>query len=114
MSSVKPAEERIEKWSRKLDPDSPVEMSMQGKLMVEALVEVENATRRVLFTHPIPVIMVPWYLNFAREMWKAKRTYLGATFELEAAVRVEKYVSRRLDRKVLADICRKVFGHEIG
>lgn len=41
----------------------------------------------------VKVIEIPFYLNCARELWKAKRTFTGETLKTKAGVIIDKWVS---------------------
>ncbi|MEO0108271.1 MAG: hypothetical protein ABIK62_03760 [candidate division WOR-3 bacterium] len=69
----------------------------------------EEVTREILGEYNVPSISYPFYLNFARQVWKARRRFTGETLKTEVQILVDKWKARRLDESVLDEIRSRVF-----
>ena len=76
----------------------------------DGIYAAEVATRGVLNLAGVSVIHFPFYLSFAREMWKLTNRIEGESAAIEAAVLVAKWVARGLTQSVLESIRFDVFG----
>jgi hypothetical protein len=108
---------RFEKWNNKFDPELIKTITERGRPTYAAhaqakfdeLYEFEMSVKQVLNTHPVPVSLVPSYLCYGREMWKASQRYAGTLLGREARVKINKWVSRLLDEDLLVEITTQVF-----
>jgi len=73
------------------------------------LTGLEEATREVLGKYDVSSIVYPGYLNFVRQVWKMRKKFSGDTFTTEARILIDKWTSRKLERKVLEDILYLMF-----
>jgi hypothetical protein len=109
--------DRFEKWNSKFDPEIVKTITERGKptyaaharVQFNELYETELSVKQVLNMHPIPVTLIPSYLCFGREMWKATKRHSGTLLSREARVKLNKWVNRQLDEALLTIISREVF-----
>jgi hypothetical protein len=108
---------RIEQWNLKYDPEYLKTLAEKAKsrwaanaeVAFNSLYETEVAVKQVLFEYPLPSNLVSSYLCFGREMWKAKQRQHGALLAADTMVKVEKWVSRKLEREILMKLATQVF-----
>jgi len=109
---VRPHTFRQRKYKVKIDPDV-VRTRFVGlkDLMVEQteakfadLVTFENQTKHICEAAGVPTILIPFYLNYARELYKKSIKFTGVTLQNEADLIADKWQARGLDRAVLVDI----------
>jgi hypothetical protein len=114
---VNPPGKRMAQWILKFDPERIKTISEQGKATWQAhaeavfdnIYEMEISVKQAMSNFPVSVALVPMYLCFGREMWKASRHHTGQILSREAAVKIAKWVSRDLNEEVLTQICTQVF-----
>ncbi len=117
VSSVKSAEDRFEKWNRKMKPVRVKEileeelptMRKRAREMFLEQSQIEDATKQVMGQARAPIRNSVSYLNFARQLWKADRTYSGKTLMAAAQQLVDAWAQKGLDRDVLDAIRDRVF-----
>jgi len=109
--------QRIAKYNAKTDPVIvrrkiaamlPI-MKANYAAYVDEIVPVEEAVRAVLDQEKVQVIQV-LYFAFARQLWKYKKRYSGATLVLMAQSRKDQWLGRGLDDRVLRRLALDVFG----
>ena len=104
---------RIDKFEKKLDGeirgrlfDEQKEMMVaKEKIAIVELVETEVKTKGIVDGEP--VILLPYYIIFAKECVKLRKKYIGWPLSNEIEIREEKWRMRGLDPNLLNDI--KVF-----
>ncbi|MBM3315770.1 hypothetical protein FJY71_08050 [candidate division WOR-3 bacterium] len=115
--ATRPPTERLEKWDRKfnttrikevLDGEKPTMKTRAGNRFVE-LAAIEDSTKVVLNQQGISVAQTANYLCFARQVWKADKTYEGETLAKEVAGVLMRWKDRGLSQAVLEAIRDTVF-----
>lgn len=111
---VRSAEARKRKYESKIDADVVrSRISAQKTYMVEQmesraaeLATIEANVKAIVEsqTTPISSIMVPFYLNAARELYKLSKKFSGTTLNKEADVVLDKWCARGLTGTVLQEI----------
>jgi hypothetical protein len=111
---------RVNKYISKVDPDvikdhfTNLKPSMveQVSNVFPALYNIEVATKTVLDSAGVPMGNYPFYLAFARQVWKkVYKTRLGGqTLYNEIGIIQTAWRTRGLDNTVLTRILRDVFG----
>jgi hypothetical protein len=115
--SVKPSHCRLEKWELKFNPEriKAITEEFKPRMLAHAaakfddICEMELSVKQTLSHYPISVALIPMYLCYGREMWKANRRYDGEIFRREAREKIAKWVARQLDEEVLTRVCTQVF-----
>jgi len=64
----------------------------------------EGVKKNILEPRGIPNIMIPFYLNVARELYKLSRKFTGATLGKEALLVKQKWTARGLSAEVIDEI----------
>jgi hypothetical protein len=114
---MRTGEQRKAKYKSKTDPATvrlkrlamlPI-MKANYAAYVDEIVPVEEAVRAVLDQEKVQVIQV-LYFAFARQLWKYKKRYSGATLVLMAQSRKDQWLGRGLDDRVLRRLALDVFG----
>ncbi len=114
----KNANERIEKYTQKLDPDiTKSRLEVQQTTMVRhfsnktgLFYDIEVETKQVLDGQNVPTIFYPFYLAFARELLKKRLAgFSGASMAAETQVLLSKWTGRTLVQSVLEAIRDDVF-----
>ena len=103
---------RLRKYEAKMDPDSIRQRFLDHKdTMVEQeeaifgeLVLVESKCKVVCETAGVATIMLPWYLDFARQCYKYFKKFSGTTRLNEITYWFNHWVSRGLDGTLLAQV----------
>lgn len=115
---VRDAMLRIKKYEQKLDPTViQTRFTALKEMMVDQvnvrfadLVTFENQVKlTILEAAGIPTINIPFYLNYAREVYTKGQRFSGTTLCNECSLILDKWVARGLDRDVLTDIA-EAFG----
>jgi hypothetical protein len=76
---------------------------------VDEIVPVEEAVRAVLVQEKVgPEAFL--YMAYARQLWKYKKKYSGATLVLMAQSKKDLWLARGLDDRVLRRLALAVFG----
>ncbi len=117
MSTTKPSGDRFEKWNRKMKPERVKEileealptMREHARQMYLEQTRIENATKDVMGSVGARSIDTVNFLNFARQLWKADRTYRDKTLKTAAQELVDRWTQKGLDRDVLDAIRDRVF-----
>jgi hypothetical protein len=117
MYHVAPAHQRIAQWLSKYNPDRVRELIEENKqrwsenayARFAEQAAMEMAVKQELHMSSATTCQVASYLCFGREMWKAVGKYSGSMLAREAGVKIQKWVSRKLDPEILARICFQVF-----
>ena len=111
------AQSRMLKWTVKTDPArvqgvlTGLRDLMTDKMaaMVPELITIETRTKQVLNENGVSIIQNPFYLAFARELWSLqRRQFAGDALTREAAILLQKWVSRGLTAAVLEQIREQV------
>lgn len=103
------ATDRIRRYRRKLivgriaeqielAKDEMVTKHAQAQQEME---DFENRVRVMLGAASVQSMLYPTYLNFARQVWKARRKFSGGTLTIEVNILLEKWVLRGADRALL-------------
>jgi len=109
---------RITKWQVKTDP-AKVQAVLAGlrdmmtnsvNAVFPELVQLETETKQVLDGEGIATIQYPFYLDFARELFRLrKRGISGSSLQREVQVLMAKWTDRGLAAPVLEKIRTQVF-----
>jgi len=102
-----------ERWAKKLSGDSrkqrydaqKPQMVRLEKEATEQLVKIENQVKE--FAQGQSILHLPYYLTFAKELYRLNRTFTAQTLVNEAEILEEKWRARGLDYSLLDKI--KVF-----
>lgn len=78
-----------------------------------ALVNVESQTKSMLNTWGVVSISVPFYLSYARKLYKLKEKHSGGTLNTEAAIATKAFIDRGLNAYYLQQIAENVFGIDV-
>lgn len=114
---VRPQAYRQKKYEVKVDADV-IRSRFAGlkPMMVEQtsakftdLVGFETNVKQLIEPKGIPTIQIPFYLNYARELYSLSQRFSGKTLENEAKLLASKWKARGLDEATLIDVA-KVFG----
>jgi hypothetical protein len=114
---VRPQAYRQKKYEVKVDPDV-VRSRFAGlkPMMVEQtsarftdLTAFETNVKQILEPKGIVTIQIPFYLNYARELYSLSQRFSGKTLENEAKFLGSKWKQRGLDENILIEIA-KLFG----
>jgi len=71
------------------------------------LPQFEDAVKiQILEPRGVPTWNIPFYLNYARELYRRMRKFSGKTLENEALILMDKWVSRGLKRDILIEIAK--------
>jgi hypothetical protein len=114
---VNPPDKRMAQWNLKFDPERIKVITEQGKATWQAhaeakftdIYEMEVSVKQEMSRFPVSVALVPMYLCFGREMWKASKHHTGEILSREASVKIAKWVARDLNEEVLTQVCTQVF-----
>jgi len=110
---------RFKKWSSKFDPDtvrsrfSQVQ-SLANDLAQEQfanLVQFETEVKNRLNELGVPVIQMPFYLNVARQIYRAMTKHSGKTLEAEVKVIKATWTARGLDPTYIDEITKLMIGY---
>jgi hypothetical protein len=112
---------RTEKYTLKLqklnEPWSPIikkladEMIAHYTVTVRDWLAVDARVREILFNFPTEKsVFRPWYLVFARQLYKLQRKFAGDTLSREAAAIQQMWTNRGLTPAVLDAIRLGAFG----
>ena len=110
--------QRVAKWNAKYDTErikgaldamrDRMYTNVQGVFPLIAAMELQ--VKQVLDGEGISIIQYPFYLSFARELWRLKRMDVsGDALAAEAAIMVGKWTARGLTQTVLETIRTQVF-----
>ena len=110
---------RVSRWKKKFTPERAAqtvatimdEMTERYQASMVALSSMEGDTKQVLDSCGVPTVLIVYYLDFARQLFRLShgRTISGATLAREAQVLLEKWQNRTLDPEVLAKIRFDIF-----
>ena len=110
---------RLSRWKAKYSPEIAAQttarifddMTARYEASMLALNSMEIDTKQVLSGAGIDTMLIVFYLDFARQLFKLShgRTISGATLAKEAQVLLEKWQNRGLRADVLAAIRTDVF-----
>lgn len=117
MMTTTPPGDRLEKWDRKFNVERVKEileeakptMKNRARQMFLQQARIENATKNVMGDFGAVIKDTVSYLNFARQLWKADRTYSSKMLRMAAQELIEKWERRGLDPVVLVAIRDRVF-----
>jgi len=109
---------RAAKYNVKIDPESISKrfegmktiMQEQVNEVYAELAGIEEKVKAILDKNNVPVIKIPFYLSFARELYRVVKSHPGATAVSEAALLASKWAGRGLTAAVLQSIAKDVFG----
>lgn len=109
---MRPSVFRLRKYEAKMDPDSIKQRFLDHKdSMVEQeegyfaeLVLIESKCKAVCEAAGVPTIMLPWYLDFARQCWKYFKKFSQVTRTNELTYWFNHWVSRGLNGTILANV----------
>jgi hypothetical protein len=103
---------RQKKYEAKIDADvirsrfaalKPT-MEEQTTAKFTDLSSMESSIKAILEPLGVPTIQIPFYLNYARELYKLTSNFSGKTLADEAKVKYEKWKARGLDADKLKAI----------
>lgn len=117
---VRPASRRKEKYEAKIDADvmrsrilaHKSSMVEQMEVATADLATLEAEVKRVVegYVSPVASMMIPFYLNVGRELYKKSKKFSGNTFTAEAKVCCDKWFARGLYKPVIILIAA-LFGY---
>lgn len=107
---VKGATGRIEKWKKKLSGDTrkqaydaqKVFMVKQEAEATKALVKIEQQIK--LMVQGQPIVLIPYYIIFAKEIYSKQKKYKYQTLINEVQILQTKWIMRGLDGFLLDQI----------
>jgi len=110
---------RYKKYSAKFDPDTVRNRFAQVKDIAldqaqeqfARLVDFEEAVKARLNELGVPVIQIPFYLNVAREIYRAMTRHVGKTLEIEVKAIKAKWVTRGLDPAIVDEVIKIMIGY---
>jgi len=110
---------RFKRWSGKYDPDtirnrfSQVQeiATEQVQEQFANLVGFEEAVKERLNEIGVPVIHMPWYLNVARQIYRAMTRHSGKTLESEISVIKATWTARGLDPTLIDEVIKIMIGY---
>ncbi len=109
---------RLKKWAKKLSGDNrkklydtqKSEMVRKEKYHTEKLVKIELQTKELAQGEPL--VLIPYYIIFAKEIYSKERKYKGSALLNEVVILEQKWDSRGLNPIVLEAIKRfYVYGY---
>lgn len=77
------------------------------------LVNIESQTKSMLNSWGVKSITVPFYLSYARKLWRLKNKHSGGTLNVEACIATKAFIDRGLDPYYLQEIAEDVFGIDV-
>jgi hypothetical protein len=101
---------RARKFEGKMDPDAVrsrfsalkedmVEQTLQRQ---SELVSLEKDLKnQIIEPQGVSTILIPQYLNVGRQLWSLSGRFTGATFQNEATLIAQKWVSRGLEKDIV-------------
>lgn len=109
---VRPQVYRQKKYEAKVDPDVVrARFSAQKDMMAEQtsakfsdLATMEANVKAILEPQGVATIQIPFYLNYARELYKLTQNFSGVTLSNEAKLKYEKWKARGLTDTILKAI----------
>jgi len=117
---VRSAEYRRRKYDGKIDPDviagrferlaEHIRHGMADK--IPSLVEIEVTIKDLCERYGIKSIMLPWYYNVGRELFKVRIKHIGNTALADAQLVANKWATRGLNTTLIREICL-MFGYDI-
>jgi len=110
---------RYKKWSSKFDPDTIRNRFTQVKDVADEqaqeqfarLVDFEEAVKGRLNELGVAVIQMPWYLNVARQIYRAMTKHSGKTLESEVKVIKATWTARGLDPTIIDEVIKIMIGY---
>ena len=110
---------RIKKWQSKFDPDTVRNRfaqvkdiaSDQAQELFARLVDFETAVKARLNELGVPVIQMPFYLNVARQIFRAMTKHSGKTLEQEIKVIKATWTARGLDPAIIDEVIKIMIGY---
>jgi len=78
-----------------------------------ALVDIENEVKSKLNTWGVTSITVPFYLSYARRLYKLSNKHSGGTLNTEACIATKAFIDRELDPYYLQQIALDVFSLDV-
>lgn len=112
---VRKGDLRIRKYEGKVDPTviSSRYEKLKGMMVEQAttkfsdLASLEDEIKtKVLEPGGVPTIQIPFYLNFAREIYKKSSAFSGKTLSNEIGLIMNKWMARGLDKAILEEVAR--------
>jgi len=70
------------------------------------LVTLEETVKPILEAEGIETILFPFYLSYARMLYRVSGNFTGTTLDIEVQIIYEKWKARGLDALILQDIAR--------
>jgi hypothetical protein len=103
---------RARKFEGKMDPDAvrsriaalKEDMVEQTAQRQAELVSLEKDIKNIVEPEGVSSILIPQYLNVGRQLWSLSGKFSGQTFQNEAALVAQKWVSRGLDKDIVNKI----------
>jgi len=77
------------------------------------LVNIESQTKSMLNSWGVKSIQVPFYLSYARKLWRLSMKHSGGTLNTEACIATKAFIDRGLDPYYLQEIAEDVFGIDV-
>jgi len=100
---------RARKFQGKIDPDAirsrvaalkedMVEQTLQRQA---ELVSLEKDIKNLIEPQGVSTILIPQYLNVGRQLWSLSGRFTGQTFQNEATLIAQKWISRGLSKDIV-------------
>jgi len=107
---------RIEKYKHKIHPDVLRQrfdalkgiMVEQENVKLSALTSLEESVKPILEANGVRTLQIPFYLSYARAIWKKAEKFTGSTLDLEVQFVYETWKARGLDPTILQEIASVV------
>jgi len=107
---------RIKKFDKKIHGGSialrfdawKTEMSDQQDLRQAEMVDAETIAKSIAEAKGVATIKVPFYLSYARQLYRMKRRFSGETLKSETQYCYDKWKGRGLLSDVLVDIAEQM------
>jgi len=85
-------------------------MIERQRVASEELVALEERVQAVLAGEDVPVIQYVWFHDFARQLYRLKKKFMGGKgIGQEVALLIYVWTARKLDEKVLTKVRDEVF-----
>ena len=110
---------RYKKYSSKFDPDTVRSRFSQvrdialdqAQEQFARIVDFEEAVKARLNELGVSVIQMPFYLNVAREIYRAMTKHVGKTLEIEVKAIKVKWTTRGLDPTIVDEVIKIMIGY---
>lgn len=117
MALVRSSDRRLRKWDLKYSGDAippkliPYKTDMKEQLAehFQKLESLESDVKTILADHMVGILQNPWYLNFAREIYRLRNRFSGPPLQKEIEIAMNKWYARGLDKDIMERIMNTQF-----